>query len=167
MSRFNDNPEYDDDIPEENLEIPDEWYAEDIKNIDDPELRAKEIEEAEKIRDWEQELNEKLDAGEISHHEHWAEYEFEIRPAKIKFSTRAALESEGITYDMLGDISEDWDLITADNQRLMCLKEDLEKRIDLMGPEASQELADRMLEEERLSKEAHEMISRQVRLHRK
>ena len=145
MSRFNDNPEYDDDIPEENLEIPDEWYAEEIKNIDDPELRAKEIEEADKIRDWEKNLDKKLDAGEISHHEHWAEYEFEIRPAKIKFSTRAALESEGITYDMLGDISEDWDLITADNKRLMCLKEYLEKSIDLIVPESTKELDYRII----------------------
>ena len=34
MSRFIENPDYDDDVPEENLEIPDKWYAMDIKNIE-------------------------------------------------------------------------------------------------------------------------------------
>jgi len=48
MSRFMDNPDYDDDVPEENLEIPDKSYAMDIKNIDDPELWAKQIDAAER-----------------------------------------------------------------------------------------------------------------------
>ena len=48
MSRFMDNPDYDDDVPKENLEIPDKWYSTDIKNIDDPELRAKQIDAAER-----------------------------------------------------------------------------------------------------------------------
>ena len=48
MSRFIENPDYDDDVPEENLEIPDNWYAMGIKNIDDPELRAKQIDAAER-----------------------------------------------------------------------------------------------------------------------
>ena len=166
MSRFMDNPEYD-DVPEENLEIPDEWYAEDIINIDNPELRDKEIEAAEKIRDQEQDLDAKLDAGEISDYEHWAECEFQIKPAKSKLATRTALESEGIAYDMLGDISEDWDFITADNQKLMQQKEDLKDSIDRLGPKASKQIADRMLEEGRLSEKTHELICRQVRLHRK
>ena len=50
-------------------------------------------------------------------------------------------------YNLLDDITEDWDFIIADTQKLMQQKEDLKNSIDRQGKESSQELADRMLEE--------------------
>jgi hypothetical protein len=47
------------------------------------------------------------------------------------------------------------------------MKDKLKESIRRIGPEASQELADRMLEENESSDEAYECISRQVRLAQK
>ncbi|MCP4298541.1 MAG: hypothetical protein GY786_23385, partial [Proteobacteria bacterium] len=102
------------DIEEiENMEVPDVWYTEDIHEIEDPLLRAKEIMEAEKIVDQEQSLEEQLEAGEITDDQYLAEYEYGIRPKKSKLATRTAFESVGLTYDHLGDLSEDWEMLTA------------------------------------------------------
>jgi hypothetical protein len=158
------HPEFDDELPEDNLDIPDEWYAADIENIHDPELRTREIEAAEKIREWEQDLDAKLDAGEISDYQYWSEYQFEIGPQKVRLATRTALESVGLSYDMLGDVVEDLDKVVADDQKFWEQKEELKRSIGLMGPDAAQELADKRLAEEKLSEELNQMISRQVRL---
>jgi hypothetical protein len=86
---------------------------------------------------------------------------------KAKLSTRCDLESEGLTYDHMGDISEDWEIMTAGDLELAEKKESLKKMIELRGPEASQELADEMLAEGKISKNTHDTISRQVRLNGK
>ena len=167
MNRSIDYPEFDEDYPDENFEPSDELYAKDIENIQDPELKDKEIEAAGKIEKQEQDLDAKLDSGEISHHEHWSEYEFDIRPQKTRLATRTAIESQGLTYDMLGDITEDWDMLIADNQKLMDQKETLKNTVTRLGPKAAQELADEMLDKGKLSRKTHQMISRQTRLNKK
>ena len=156
------------DIEEiEDMEVPDLWYAEDINEIEDPFLRAKEIMEAEKIDQQERDLEAQLEAGEITKDQFDAKYQYGIRKQKSKLATRTALESVGMTYDDLGDLSEDWELLTAGDLDRIEQKERLQKSINHMGPEASQELADAMLKEGKISKDTHNMISRQVRLNRK
>lgn len=170
MSRFNENPEYDDEMIEENLEIPDVLWAEEIDKIEDREIRRKEIEIAEEVKVREEALNEKYDAGEMTDYQYWEAKEFEINKDKSDASFRCSLESEGFTFDRLGDLSEDYDLLMADASydfNLLDKKDRLIKSIESLGPEESQELADRMLEEGRLSEKTHEMISRQVRIHQK
>jgi hypothetical protein len=151
----------------EEMEVPDLWYAEDINEIKEPFLRAKEIMEAGKIDEQERELEAQLEAGEITEDQFLAEYQYGVRPQKSKLATRTALESVGMAYDDLGDLSEDWELLTSGDLDRIEQKERLQKSVNLMGPDASQELADTMLEEGKISKDTHNMISRQVRLSRK
>ena len=97
----------------------------------------------------------------------WEANNFDLRKEKSKASTRSALAAEGLTYDMLGDVAEDWDFISADNQKMMGLKDELKRTVKRLGPEAAQQLADKQLEEGKLSDHAYKMISRQIRLQRK
>jgi len=82
---------------------------------------------------------------------------------RAKFSTRCDLESVDLTYDHLGDLSEDWDILNSGDLELAEKKDSLKKMIELRGPEASQELADDMLAEGKISKDTHDSILRQVR----
>ena len=70
----------------------------------------------------------------------------------------------GVTYDDLGDLSEDLSLFSTGKIELIELKDRVKDEIRSLGPEAAQELADRMFDEGEISEEAHESISRQVRL---
>jgi len=101
------NPEFDKELPEENIDVPDEWYAADIENIHNLDLRARKIAAAEKIREQEQDLDAKFDADKISGYQYWSEYEFGIRPQKVHLSTCTGLESDDLTYDMFSDIVGD------------------------------------------------------------
>ncbi len=60
MSRFMDSPEFNENLPEENVGAPGEWFAEDIEKINDPDLRAKEMIAVEKIREQKQDLDAKI-----------------------------------------------------------------------------------------------------------
>ena len=156
------------DIEElEKMKVPDLWYADDIHEIENPLLRAKEILAVEEIDEQEPNLEAQLEAGEITENQFLNEYQYGVRPQKSKLATRTALESVGLSYDHLGDISEDWEMLAGGDLELMEQKEQLKKSIDSMGPDVSKELADRMLEEGKISKDTHSMISRQVRLNRK
>jgi hypothetical protein len=146
------------------VEIPEVDWAEDIENIDNLEIQQKEIEAAEKILDQESDLKEKLESGKITENQYLNEYEFGIRNAKRKATTRSALESAGLTYDDLGDVSEDWDFLVSGSPDLAQIKDQLRNTIDTLGPEQAQALADRMLAEGKLSQNTWETISRQVRL---
>lgn len=46
------------------------------------------------------------------------------------------------------------------------LKDRLKKTIDNIGPDAAQELADRMRDEEKLSEDTYDSINRQIRMAR-
>ena len=152
---------------EAEMEIPEVEWAEDIRRIEDPEIREKEIEIAEHIQEREQGLKDKLDSGEISKNEYLGEYESDLRSQKRKATTRCGLESVGLTYDHLGDLSEDYDILISGNPEIAEIKERVKKTIDVLGENDAQELADQMLEEGKLSEKGHESITRQVRLHGK
>lgn len=51
--------------------------------------------------------------------------------------------------------------------KMLELKDRIKDRIEEIGPDAAEELADRMHEEERLSDDTHERIKRQTRLNRR
>jgi hypothetical protein len=151
---------------EESPDIPDVSWKEDIQGIENPILREKEIETAKELLEKEKELLEKVESGEIDQATFEHEYFHKLVPEKSKAATRSALESVGITWDHLGDLSEDWDILVSGDTRVLDLKDQVKEKIREMGPDAAQELADRMLEEEKISEKTHETISRQVRLHR-
>jgi hypothetical protein len=145
------------------LEIPDVRWKEDIDKIPDHDLKLSEIEEAKKFRNEERALRESLENGDIS----LGMYESIIRPRMRKAATRCGLESVGLTYDDLGDLSEDAELLATGDLKMPGLKDRLKDTITDIGPDAAEELANRMHEEERLSDDSHERIKRQIRLSRR
>ena len=165
--------EYDYENPE-NLEgtfmdvadLPPIEGAEFIAKIEDPEVRKREVEAAEKLYERGEELKRKLDSGEISQ----GRYEHERGLHGIKAQraiTRWQLAEGGVTYDKMGDLSEDWNHILDENLDLDDYRRRIKDRAEEMGPEAARKLANRMRREGRLSRDAHDIIKRQVREVRK
>ena len=165
------NHEYVDDSDfgqeDDDQEIPDVDWIEDLKNIEDDDLRQKEIQEAEKIKKEEMELRDRLDRGEIGFDRYETIRQCTLLPKMRKARTRCGLASVGLTYDDLGDITEDSEYLHREGARIADLKDRLKSTIADIGPDAAQALADSLHEEEALSKDTHDRISRQVRIYRR
>ena len=93
--------EYPEEIPDEYLkeqdpelidlkgmDIPDVWWTESIKDIENPEIRQKKIGAAEKILEKQKTIAEKLESGEISKSRYDHENLVRLGREKVKFSTR-------------------------------------------------------------------------------
>ena len=129
-------------------------------------LREKEIEAAQELLEEQRKALEKHESGEIDDATLQNELDNKIGPKMRKAATRSGLESAGLTWDHLGDLAEDNRFLAKGDTELLDQKDRLKEVIGELGPDASQELADEMLEDGRISEEAHETISRQVRLRR-
>ena len=152
------------------MEAPDVAWKEDIEKIDNPNIKKQEIEIVEKFNKKWKAVEEAVDSGKISEADYFGEMICKRWPEERRHTTRCGLGSINLTYDDLGDVAEDWDFFIAEaggNPKPAQMKNELKKMIPCRGPEASQELADEMLEEKEMSKEAHDTISRQVRLYEK
>ena len=144
-------------------EIPDVHWAKDIERIENPILREREIEAAKKLIEKEEELDARMESGQLSQFD--AETEFSaLRSQKAAASTRSLFASVGLTYDHLIDVADDYDRLTPGNYQAVDLADRVKRKVYDIGPENAQELADKMLEEGRLSRENYDFISRQVRL---
>jgi len=163
------NPELflqDEKILEEVDEIPDNvWWRDDIPEIRDPDTRKKEIEKAKEWSEKIEKVKEAYDSGRKDYRAFWAENP-DLHRKGVKNSVRVDLEKEGLTYDKLADVSEDMGLLAAQDLKALDAKDKIKAFIRNAGPERAQEVADDMLEGKRLSKEAYETISRQVRIHK-
>ena len=155
------NPEH----PEENImdvaDLPPIEGAEFIAKIKDPEIREREIEAAERIYEKRQDLERKLDSGEISQ----GAYEHERQLLGIKTNraiTRWELAAQGVTYDKIGDTMEDWNHVLDENLDLGKYRSRIKEKAEEIGPESAKELAYQMHKDGRLSKDAHDIITRQV-----
>jgi len=155
------------ELSENDVEIPHNWWLEDIEKLTEPNILIKELDGAKKIAEKEIELKDKLKSGEMSKERYDHENLEVLGKKKAKYATRSALESEGITYDDLGDVSEDWGIMTSMNPKVAEMKEGVKELIHDQGPEFAKEHADRMLEEGKISESTHKSILRQVRLHGK
>jgi len=152
------------------MEAPDVAWKEDIEKIENPDIKKKEIEIAEKFNKKWLAVEEKVDSGEISEVDYFGELICKRWPEERKHATRCGLESEGITYDDLGDVAEDLDFLIADaggNPKPAQMKNELKQMIARSGPQACQQLADDMLEDDKISQETHDSILRQLRLYEK
>ncbi|MGV8081007.1 MAG: hypothetical protein AB2L22_13235 [Syntrophales bacterium] len=156
--------DYDLDREDEDQEIPDVDWAEDIKKIDDDDLRRDEIQKAQKLLAEDQALRDRLDRGEISLNSYVSIRQGSIFPQMRKARTRCGLESVGMTFDDLGDLAEDMEFLLPTENKMSEMKDRLKTKIETVGPVAAQEHADRLFDEEELSKDAHDRISRQVRI---
>lgn len=148
----------------EDLEIPDVRWKEDIERITDLDIKLTEIQKAEKFITEKKVLDDRLENGEIS----LGAYDSILRPKITKATRSAGFASVGLSSDKLGDLSEDAELLVTGEGDLKKtkLKDRLKDRIEDIGPDAAEEFADRMHEEERLSDDTHERIKRQTRLKR-
>jgi len=181
MDYWKEDYEIIDEVPEEDLEegwqreieieefdVPEVRWAEDIERIENPRLKAKEIESADNILQMEREWEARYEAGEIS-----LDYLiFErlcgsIAQAKRRAATRSALASEGITYNDLGILSDNVERLFSGDIEMIGKDERLKKVVETMGPESAQELADKMLEEEEIPEDAYEYIKDKVKTYGK
>ena len=145
------------------MEIPDVHWAKDIERIENPILREREIEAAKKLIEKEEELDARIESGELSPFD--AEIEFEsLRSKKAAASTRSLFASVGLTYDHFGSVAEDNFRLSYGNYDYINLSDKVKKAVYDLGPQRAQELADKKLEEGTLSRENYDFISRQVRL---
>jgi hypothetical protein len=164
MHEFEEQPdEVDLENPQLEMEIPDVHWAKDIIQIENPILREREIEAAKKLIEKEDELNARIESGEISQFDSESELE-SLRSQKAAASTRALFASAGLTYDHFGYVAEEYDRLTPGDYRTIDLADQVKKEVYDLGPQRAQERADKMLEEGRLSRENYDFISRQVRL---
>lgn len=145
------------------IEIPEVAWADDIRKIEDPEIQQNEIERAEKYLEKQKILSDKVDAGKIS----VGQYDSELRPIRAKSATRCALKSVGLTYDHLGDLAENYDLLVSGNLETLDQKERINKTIDIIGEDSAMDVADRRFEDGKLSEKGMDLISRQIRIHNK
>ena len=141
-----------------------EIWAEDLRDIEDPELQEKEIEAAEKMIEKRQALEKKLDSGEITKDQFDDEIDGKIRRKETRASTRFSLASVGITWDDVGDAMDELADIRTGDPEVLEEKKKLKKYINLAGEEASQEIIDRALEDEKIDEDMHESLSRYIRL---
>lgn len=153
---------------EVDLEIPDVWWAEDLQSIEDHDLQEKEIQAAQKLMEegaeFDARLDTKVESGQIEPATAEVEYLCEMMPKERKAATRAGLATEGLTYDHLGDISEDQDLLATGNPDLLDRKAAMVKRVRELGPDQAQEVADKLEEDGQILDTSRESISRQVKL---
>ncbi len=158
----------DEGLIREDVEIPDVPWAEDIARIENPDIQDKEIDRAEKWLERKQKLEDDYESKGKDFRAFWAENP-DLSTKARKASTSASLESVGLTWDHLGDLSQDMALLAAEAARdknALDRKDQVREFIRDAGPETAQELADRMHEEGRLREEAYETISRLVRIHK-
>jgi hypothetical protein len=150
----------------DDLLIPEVDWAEDIKKIENDDLRQEEIQKAEKLLKEDKALRDRLDRGEIELNSYVLERQNTIFTKMGKARTRCGLKSVGVTYDDLGDLAEDSENLLSSEKGMNELKERLKDTIEDIGPDTAEELADRMHNEKKLSKDTYDRISRQIRLHR-
>lgn len=81
-----------------------------------------------------------------------------------KQQTAAGLDSVGLSYDHLTDLSEDMDFMFMNNAEIIKLKDQISETVIKNGPEKSIQLADDMLLEGRLSESAYRIITRLIRM---
>ena len=70
----------------EDVDIPETWWTEGLREIKNPKLRKREIEIAEEIYQKDKELNSRCESGEIDKYHLWAE-DFDLGKEKTDFST--------------------------------------------------------------------------------
>ena len=146
------------------FEFPHNWWLEDLKEIKNTEILTNELENAKKIVEKEKNLDDKLESSEISKDRYDHEKLVVLGKEKAKFGTRCALESEGITYAEIQDVSKDHEILTSMKEKTSEMKKGVKELIRDRGPEYAKELADEMLEKRKISKPTHQTITTQTRL---
>lgn len=164
-----------DEIPDEDLErevreealereidsLGVEW-TEDIRRIEDLDLKEEEIENAKEIEEKEKELHAEWEAGEVTEDDYVRAVEEGLMVEKRCAITRCVIKAAGLNLD--GTIFDDWDTAEPGSLDVARKRERLRLTIDSVGPELVQDLADRFQREGKISENTHEAVSEQVKL---
>jgi hypothetical protein len=150
--------------------LPLDWWTENIEKIGDEELREEALETAAELSEKEQNLEERLESGEISQSRYDHEKLVVLGKEKADFAVRCDLAKEGMTFDDFGNVAENYAFRVAEaagNELPARFKEGVNQLIDWRGPEYVKEWADTKHEEGILTDDWHQSVLRQVRLHKK
>ena len=169
-------PETYEEVPEE---VPEEMLAEDkiidhevdweedIEKLKDPKIRDREIKAVEEIHELEEDLKARLESGEIHERDYIKENEEIVMKQKRMALTRTFLENKGVASKDYPDIFEDWDHPDSSPMMKGTREGWIGKMVKEIGSEDVEELNDRMLHEGKISRESHEAVSEQIKLHSK
>jgi hypothetical protein len=160
-------PERGEKISLEEMGIEKKWWNESIEEIKNPVVREERIERAREIIQAENELDEKLQSGEISQSRYDHEKLVVLGKRKARFSVGADLDSVGLSWDRLGEVSEEQSILikeAAGDPAFARFRDRVERAIQVLGPEWVEDWADDSLENGRMPKEVHESVSRKVRV---
>jgi len=111
----------------------------------------------------ENDLEERLKAGEISEKEFARTYEAEVHGEKRKAMTRCFLEREGLSSEYHEDLFERWDDRNTPLSERSRREGEMERMIDEVGPEAVRELTDRMYEAGTISDKTYEAVDEKLK----
>ena len=163
IPEYEDNPEETEKVLQRNVEIPDVWWKEYIAQIKDPVLQDKSIERAKPLEAEGKELDRKVESGEIDEIDHWGVRLCDLGPKEHAASFEAQLAAEDLTWDKLADLAEDNALVQKGDIGTLEQKEQNKELIKEVGVDKSQEIADRLFEEEKIDKEGYDSVSRLIR----
>jgi len=149
--------------PETEPEIPDVWWREDLENIKNPILQKREIEKAERWKDEENRRIEKY-VSEGKDLKYFGADNPDLARKGIKDATSAGFASVDLSYDQLGDVSEDASALQTGNLKLVETKDRVKGLLRQVDPEVAKEIAERVIEEHELSEEDEQPVRRLVRL---
>jgi len=160
-------PVHGEKISLEKMGIEKKWWNETIEKIKNPVVRDERIERAREIIQAEDELDEKLASGEISQSRYDHEKLVVLGKRKARFSVGADLDSVGLSWDRLGQVSEEQRILieeAAGDPAFARFRDRVERAIQVQGPEWVKDWADDNLENGRMPKEVHESVTRKVRV---
>ena len=152
-----------DAVFENDLEVPDVWWAENIKNIRKPMVREKAIRTAQR---WLDEYNRRIEKFESENKDFaafWAENP-DLMGKAVRASTRCALGSEGITYEHLGDLSEDAARLQGGDLEFVETKDRLKRILREVDLEEAKRMSEKVIEKHELSEDDAESLRRLIRL---
>ena len=147
-------------------ETPDVEWGKHIEYIKDPKIKEKEIQTAARIYHQEENLNERLGTGEITEDQYLREYELHIKHDKKRAMASSALESGNFTPGHLGDIANELHSV-SDVVDKAATRKLVERTAETLGADSVQNMADQMMEEGKISKDAYNSLSREVGYYKK
>ena len=150
---------YQEEKAEEEMEIPEVEWAEDLERIEDLEIRQEEIKAAEEIVEKERDLNERRESGETTGEAYLSERNIYLRGKKREATTRSFLKSRGRNVgNHLGRVFEGWDDIKEGSQAMVRKKTDLWDVKNQLGEEGFEELLNRTVDGHELREEIDEEV---------
>ena len=134
-------------------------WLEDIRGIDDPKLRDKEMEAAREILESEEKLRERRESGEVHEMDYDRHYNDEVMAPKRRALVRCAYQKLGLSPEEREDIFDRWDDTDMPFGARQIREGRLRHAVEELGLEGVTELKDRLLRERKITDEANSDIS--------